>query len=377
MNRSLVGFILIGGLTIAPVSLVFAAAPVEDLTQQDAGPASYNDSSNLTTPVTQGAGETRAFRPSSAPPTPTTPSRSSMSTEQRINLLEQQVRNLTQLDPAVQINRLQTDVDRLRGQVEVQDHTIKQLTEQLRTQYQDIDQRLTQSGGQAASKKPGQPSSQTATPVTTRPKPKPVNTSSFDETADVPAATTTTTTTTKTSKKTGTQPAVDDGIVDPDAVDINNADSATKTKDNLSPAATSAATSGGPKDALSEKKDYDAAIALLKKQDYVRATTQLQRYLRDYPNGKYTASSHYWLGKIYSYQGQPDLAISEYNTVITKFPKDPKMPNALLDLGIAYDEAGDWEQAKAQLNKVIKLFPKTETAQLAAARLQKIKRQGL
>jgi TolA-binding protein len=53
------------------------------------------------------------------------------------------------------------------------------------------------------------------------------------------------------------------------------------------------------------------------------------------------------------------------------------MPNALLELGIAYDEAGDWEQAKNQLNKVVKLFPKTETAQKAEARLQKIKRQGL
>jgi tol-pal system protein YbgF len=373
INRSLMGFILVGGLTIAPVSVVSAAAPVEDLTQQDSGGrASYNEPPEITssgaTPSTQGAGEARTFRPSSnsgsTPTTPTTPSRSSMSVEQRMNVLEQQVRNLAQQDAGSQLNRLQTEIDRLRGQVEVQDHTIKQLTEQLRTQYQDLDERL-QSSGPSPTKKPAQAALPTA-----KPKLKPANIDSVDDTIDIPSATPAA----KTPKKPAAQPAAtaDDGMSDPNAIDINSADTTTKTKDDLNPAASN------PKDPQTEKQEYDTAIALLKKQDYVRATTQLQRYLRDYPKtGKYTASSHYWLGKIYSYQGQPDLAISEYNTIITNYPKDPKMPNALLELGVAYDEAGDWEQAKTQLNKVIKLFPKTETAQLAAARLQKIKRQGL
>jgi len=320
------------GMTVLFASNAFAAAPVEDLTQQDGGRSGYYNDAPPSSAQTQGAGETPTFRSANPAPAPSAPApRPAPSIS---------------VDLATRIDRLQAELDRLRGQVEVQDHKIKQLTDQLRAQYQDLDQRLSQS-----------PKKITAQPLPAerpRAKTQPDNIDTLE-----PA-----TTTTATPKKTA-RPAVNT----PDNDNISDPEAAAADMNNAAPS-----TASNPQN---EKKEYDAAIGLLKKQDYVRATTQLQRYLRDYPNGKYTASSHFWLGKIYSYQGQPDLAISEYNTVITNYPKDPKMPNALLELGFAYDEAGDWEQAKTQLNKVIRLFPKTETAQKAEARLQKIKRQGL
>ncbi|MFU8797521.1 MAG: tol-pal system protein YbgF [Gammaproteobacteria bacterium] len=319
-NTVLILGLLLGGLT-TPLSVSAAGAPVEDLTQQD-------DNSGYTV-ATQGIeGTTPSFQSIEEQPmqhpTPPSSARPSIPTSS------------LSVDLATRIDRLQTEVDKLRGQVEVQEYTIKRLTEQLRVHYQDLDQRL--QNQKSVSKKL----------TATMPAPKAIA---------KPA---------QPIAKTPTNENLNDTDADENAgAEINNSA-------GFGPAPITSAP-----DPQSEKKEYDAAIALLKKQDYVRATTQLQRYLRDYPTGKYTASSHYWLGKIYSYQGQPDLAIAEYNTVINSHPTDPKMPNALLELGFAYDEAGDWEQAKMQLNKVVKLFPKTETAQKAEARLQKIKRQGL
>ncbi len=289
MKHIFLKWVLLSTYTIATLSFA-AEVPVEDLTQSDS-----SSTTTLSSPVTQGAGDTPSFgkKPSNKKISATD---ASLPLEQRVAILERKLDNLLQLDPIGQVHRLQTEVERLRGQIEVQEHNLKQLTEQVKTQYQDL------------SKRQDNPPEKATTENKTSSSPK-------------------TTAATSTQKN------------DPN-----------------------------------EKQAYDTAISLLKKRDYVRANTDLQRYLEDYPDGQYTASAHYWLGEIYSYQGQPDLAIKEYKTVVTKFPNDTKVPDALLKLGFAYDDAGDKEKAVSPLKRVVKDFPNTETAQLASERLKKIEK---
>jgi tol-pal system protein YbgF len=105
---------LLGAFLSAPAVAFAVEVPIEDITQQASSSANAGGDSMATT-------------------------------DQRVNILEKQMRNLTQMDLLNQINTLQQEVQRLRGKLDVQKHDLQQLTEQLRTQYQDLDQRLKQS----------------------------------------------------------------------------------------------------------------------------------------------------------------------------------------------------------------------------------------
>lgn len=315
-------WLLLGGCALATVCL--AEVPVEDLTQQDSvRPRSTRSSSAaLPSPVEQNSEEEISVESSpKKSPAPKSSSGSSLSAEKRLEILERKIENMINLDPLGQINKLQTDVDRLRGQLEVQEHANKQLTEQLKAQYKDLSQR----------------------------------------TDKITAAKD------SSSKASVTEKTKDEEKVKDKDKDKTNPKVESPTKETL-------VKDSKDKTPGTEKEGYDSAITLLKKRDYVQATTGLQRYLRDYPNGQYAASAHYWLGEIYSYQGQPDLAIAEYKTVITQYSSDDKVPDALLKLGIAYDDAGDQDKAREQFEAVATRFPNTETAQLANARLKKMKK---
>lgn len=233
------------------------------------------------------------------------------SSEQRLNILEKQMDNLTQMDITGQVNALQQQVAQLRGQLDEQNHQIQQLTEQLKAQYQDLDQRLAQSS--ATTKVTP------AKPVATKPSGIKSNLATTGD------------------------------VVAPSNSDTNN--------DN---------------DPGTEQRAYQTANQFLRNRDYVRATTALQDFLGKYPNSDYAANSHYWLGEIYLQQGQPDQALSEFNTVVNQYPLSPKVPDAMLKLGFAYADKGDVQRARVQLQKVKQQFPGSTTAQLAIAKLHEL-----
>lgn len=228
-----------------------------------------------------------------------------MTTEQRINILEKQMHNLTQMDLVGQVNTMQQQLAQLRGQLDVQNHQVQQLNDQLKAQYQDIDQRISQA------------SAKTATNTT---------------------------------------------VAKPAVVATTGAEVAT-------PGPASAAASHDP---AAEQRAYQTANQLLRNRDYVRATKSLQDFLAKYPKSEYAANAHYWLGEIYLQQGQPDQAVTEFNTVINEYSLSPKVPDAMLKLGFAYADKGDTQRARVQLQKVKLQFPGSTTAQLANAKLKEL-----
>lgn len=68
--------------------------------------------------------------------------RSTLSLEQRMSLLEQQVSNITQMNLSSKIDNMEQQVQQLNGQLEVQAHNLESLTEEQKKFYQDLDQRL-------------------------------------------------------------------------------------------------------------------------------------------------------------------------------------------------------------------------------------------
>lgn len=72
----------------------------------------------------------------------THPVQESLSLDQRVTRLEQQINNLTEMDLPGKLDNLQEEMQKLSGKLEVQSHDIKTLNDQLRDFYNDLDQRV-------------------------------------------------------------------------------------------------------------------------------------------------------------------------------------------------------------------------------------------
>lgn len=65
-----------------------------------------------------------------------------MSDSQRLSLVERQLNNIASMNFAEQITILQQEIAQLRGQLEVEQHDVKLLNQQIKNFYQDLDSRL-------------------------------------------------------------------------------------------------------------------------------------------------------------------------------------------------------------------------------------------
>ena len=89
----------------------------------------------LLTAMAAGTAQAAPLAPAAAP----TPQ---LSAEQRLARLERMLDNQGLVDLLVRLESLQAEVQRLRGEVEVQTHTIAELKKRQRELYLDIDRRL-------------------------------------------------------------------------------------------------------------------------------------------------------------------------------------------------------------------------------------------
>ncbi len=101
-------------LSLVVFTVAHADAPVVDLSGGGAGASSPQADANL-----------------------------QLSTPERMARLEQQMSNYNQMNLPARIDELQQQVAQLQGDLEVAQHTIQTMTEQQRSFYQDLDQRIT------------------------------------------------------------------------------------------------------------------------------------------------------------------------------------------------------------------------------------------
>jgi tol-pal system protein YbgF len=80
-----------------------------------------------------------------------------LSVAQRLDRLERIVQNQNASDLLLQVQRLQREVQQLRGELEVQNHTIDGLKRRQRELYMDLDRRISEAGTNAAGPPAGEP----------------------------------------------------------------------------------------------------------------------------------------------------------------------------------------------------------------------------
>ena len=242
----------------------------------------------------------------------------------RIQKLERRLDSRSLVSLMEQVSALQREVQQLRGEIEVQTHSMESLQKRQRDLYLDIDRRLhrLEAGGvegQAAAGIPGSPAvapvgpgAAIRPPITPRPPPS---------------------TTAGSAPTTGLNPA-------------------------------------------QERKDYDRALEQLKEGRYTEASSAFQAFLEKYPRSSYADNAQYWLGEVYYVTREFQPALSEFGKVVDSYPDSTKIADAKLKIGYIQYELKDWSKARQMLTQVVQAYPGTTTARLAQERLDRMKREG-
>jgi len=122
-----------------------------------------------------------------------------------------------------------------------------------------------------------------------------------------------------------------------------------------------------------ERRQYEAAMGLVRRGDFAEAVSTLGSFLKRFPASGYADSVRFWLGN--AQYGKRDYkdAIATFKAFIAANPEHPRASEALLALANCQIELKDVKSAKRSLEDLIKAYPGTEAAQASKERLAALK----
>jgi tol-pal system protein YbgF len=265
------------------------------------------------------------------------------SVEGRLARVERLLDNRGLLDLLGEVEKLNREIRRLRGEMEVQRHGMDRQSARQERLYKDIEARLeaiergtartptsdsTQAPAAVAPTAPGTP--------TVANVPVPGAGPGASQTADEPAR--------------GATPDIGDASVPGSA-----------------PLTVAAA------QPPSEDASYQSAFDLLKIGQYDKSITAFGDFLTRFPGSPHADNAQYWLAEAYYVTHRYEPAISEYQKLVGSYPESQKLTHALLKVGYSYHELGKISEAKASLEDLKLRYPGTTAARLADERLQRIR----
>jgi len=126
-----------------------------------------------------------------------------------------------------------------------------------------------------------------------------------------------------------------------------------------------------------EEQIYKQAFVTLKNAQYNRAITLYQSFIETYPDSKYIAGSHFWMGEACFLSEDYEGALEKYAHVMIYFPKSLEAEQATFKSALTFYEMGNWTRAQKAFKHVVTSYPSTITAQKAQSHLKLMKKRGL
>ena len=143
---------------------------------------------------------------------------------------------------------------------------------------------------------------------------------------------------------------------------------------SVSPGATNPAVSSGPPPAGAPSADnlYSNGLRDITSGKYDLARSEFQDYLRYYGNTDLAGNAQFYLGEIAYSQKNYDLAVAEYDKVLTSYPHSFKVAPARLKKALANIELGQKATGVRELREIVKRYPGTEEDRRARAKLKEM-----
>ena len=250
--------------------------------------------------------------------------------DDRLLLLEQQAKSGGLADLATQIQLLQGDMAKLRGQIEVVTYELEQSQKRQRDLYVDLDTRLRKMEAAAAS------AAESANAANAANAANPPNTAS-----------------------TGTPAAGNATVVAPPAAPV----AAPPTTVAVAPPVRNST------DGVAEQRAYDAALDLFKRGDYQGAITGFGSFIKTYPRSPLASSAQFWIGNAQYARRDYRGSIVTQRQLLKDYPDSSKAPDALLNIASAQADMGDNAAARRTLEELIAKYPKSDAGTRAKQRL--------
>ena len=130
------------------------------------------------------------------------------------------------------------------------------------------------------------------------------------------------------------------------------------------PAGQSTTTTGV--DPFAEQQAYQSAFELVKLGRHDEAASAFRQFIVDYPTGSsYADNAQYWLGETLYITRRFELALQEFERLVSTYPTSQKLTSALLKIGYTHHELGNTREAEWVLGELIEQHPQSAEAGLA------------
>lgn len=122
-----------------------------------------------------------------------------------------------------------------------------------------------------------------------------------------------------------------------------------------------------------EQRDYEAAMAVLRRSEFTAAAAAYTGFLGRYPESGYTPSVLYWLGNAQYANRAYKEAIESHRRLMAQFPGHQRVPEGMLAMANSQVEMKDSRAARRTLEDLVKMHPGSEAATVARERLARLR----
>lgn len=125
--------------------------------------------------------------------------------------------------------------------------------------------------------------------------------------------------------------------------------------------------------APAEKREFEAALEVLRRSEFEPAASAFSVFLRRYPESGYTASALYWLGNAQYASRAYKASMDSHRRLVTQFPAHMRSPEAMLAMANSQIELKDSRSARRTLEDLVKAYPDSEAAAAGRDRLARLR----
>lgn len=125
-----------------------------------------------------------------------------------------------------------------------------------------------------------------------------------------------------------------------------------------------------PKPGADPKTLYDKSYLDITRGNYDLAVAGFREFLKKHPASGLADNAQYWIGEAFYAREKYAEALSEFQKVVSGYPKQDKVPAAMFKSGMCHAKLGDRAGAVEEWKSLVSKHPRSNEAALAQERLK-------